>query len=105
MYASAMKWREGRASAIKGMVMPMVKRMGTCRASGIRGYRGETKQLKFLGNDVRRQAQWDIFIQLGCTGAIDRVLYISPERYSPPVERQAGELFSNFIPLRYNLPL
>lgn len=38
-----MKWREGRESAIKGMVMPMVKRMGTCRASGIRWCRGETQ--------------------------------------------------------------
>ena len=37
MCASVMKWREGRPSAIKGMVMPMVKRMGTRRASGIRG--------------------------------------------------------------------
>lgn len=46
MYALVMKWREGRESAIKGMVMPMVKRMGTCGASGIRRCRGEAEQLK-----------------------------------------------------------
>jgi len=46
MYALAMKWREGSEDAIKGMVMPMEKRMGTCRASGIMGCRGETEQLK-----------------------------------------------------------
>lgn len=39
-----MKWREGRESAIKGMVMPMVKRIGTCRASGIRWCRGVTEK-------------------------------------------------------------
>lgn len=37
MYALVMKRREGSGGAIKGMVMPMVKRMGACRASGIRG--------------------------------------------------------------------
>lgn len=73
MYASVMKWREGRASAIKGMVMPMVKRMGTRRACGIRGCRGETRQPKkgrLLGNGERRNTGWgeeeeEIFIQLG----------------------------------------
>lgn len=53
MYALVMKWREGRVSAIKGMVMPMVKRMGTCRASGIRGCKGETQQLKRTSSGER----------------------------------------------------
>lgn len=46
MCASVMKCREGRVSAIKGMVMPMVRRMGTCRASGRSGCSGEAQQLK-----------------------------------------------------------
>lgn len=53
MHASVMKWREGRASAIKGMVMPMVKRMGTCRAYGIKGGRGETQQPKRTSSGER----------------------------------------------------
>lgn len=72
MCASVMKWREGRASAIKGMVMPMVKRMGTCRGSGIRGCRGETQQVRRTssGERVRRKAgvggdkEEEIFIQI-----------------------------------------
>lgn len=57
MYASAMKWREGRASAIKGMVMPMVKRMGTCRASGIRGCRGETLKRTSSGKRCEEEGE------------------------------------------------
>lgn len=46
MLASVMKWREGRASAIKGMVMPMVKKDGNLQGLWNGGYRGETQQLK-----------------------------------------------------------
>lgn len=95
MYASVMKWREGRASAIKGMVMPMVKRMGTCRASGKSGCMGETKQMKRTSpgegceeeSGRRGTEKEEIFIQLGCTRAIDRLLKKSPERFSPAMER------------------
>lgn len=76
MHASVMKWREGRASAIKGMVMPMVKRMGTCRAYGIKGAgeRLSNRKGRLLGNGGRGTEREEIFIQLGCKGAIDRLL-------------------------------
>lgn len=52
MYASVMKWREGRASAIKGMVMPMVKRMGNVQGlwnKGVQGRDSATEKDVFWG--------------------------------------------------------
>lgn len=53
-----MKWREGSVGAIKGMLMSMVKRMGTCRAYAITGCRGKNVQLKrsSSGKGVSRKA-------------------------------------------------
>lgn len=44
MYAWVMKWREGRARAIKGMVMPVVKKKGTCRGRWNKRGAGELKR-------------------------------------------------------------
>lgn len=107
-----MKAREGRVSAIKGMVMPMVKRMGTCRASGIRGCRRETwLQLERTSSGERGgrrkvgggrsvvfgEGGGEIFIQIGCSRTIDRLLQKSPLRFGPPW-RGTWELLSYFIP-------
>lgn len=57
MYALVMKGREGRERAIKGMVMPMVRKKGWELAGPfrIRWCRGETQQLK---RDVFRVTMW-----------------------------------------------
>lgn len=108
-----MNFREGRPSAIKGMVMHMVKRMGICRACGIggAGERLSTWKGLLLRKGVRKKGcggggmEKDIFIQLGCTWAIDMLLQKSPERNILPMEGhlRAFQLF--YSPLRQPQPL
>lgn len=70
MYALVMRWREGRASAIKGMVMPVVKRMGNVQGllnkAWAQGRESETEKDVF----------WGIMWEGGTTGAAMGEMFI-----------------------------